>query len=441
MKIYFSDFYNVSPEKLEEYGAFDISLINDLPLFIDPFLLFNSKKEEYQRLHSEIISYVSFLRDMAESGEIKPGLVKSWFYFPEVKENWFGYSTIGNNGSGLGKKFAESLHGNLNTIFQNFGTEEITTSSHLEKLCLVKDGVGRDNISDFTTNLIKGYLLAYTESFALSNISSELLKKHAVTHTHFNYQTRSWVTEQYTLPAFGEQFVILTPKDILTKDDTWINKNDMIGNFSGIASSIPNEQLRSQLNEYLARSLPKEPTQKEINRAISSTILKFPEYIDYFIKFKEDNGSGAVKLSKLKVKETETIFIKNVKSLVKELAKSGSFYKEEGNSFDEAYNRVMFLKSTIEDNDGYRVFYVNGEPLKRESDLQLLFKLTWYASEHDVNAEVNNGRGPVDYKISKGSKDKTLVEFKLASNSKLKQNLQNQVRIYEKANNTKNQLR
>ena len=28
---------------MDEYGAFDISVVSDLPLFIDPFLLFNSK--------------------------------------------------------------------------------------------------------------------------------------------------------------------------------------------------------------------------------------------------------------------------------------------------------------------------------------------------------------------------------------------------------------
>ena len=41
------------------------------------------------------------------------------------------------------------------------------------------------------------------------------------------------------------------------------------------------------------------------------------------------------------------------------------------------------------------------------------------------------GRGAVDFKISRGSKDKTLVEFKLAKNTQLKRNLKNQVKIYE----------
>lgn len=73
--------------------------------------------------------------------------------------------------------------------------------------------------------------------------------------------------------------------------------------------------------------------------------------------------------------------------------------------------------------------------------MQLIFRLTWYASLDDVNSEVDNGRGPVDYKISRGANDSTLVEFKLASNSKLKQNLANQVKIYEAANRTKKSIK
>lgn len=84
----------------------------------------------------------------------------------------------------------------------------------------------------------------------------------------------------------------------------------------------------------------------------------------------------------------------------------------------------------------HRLFYLNGHPLKRENDLQIMYRLVWYATDFDVNREVNNGRGPVDFKISKGSKDATLVEFKLASNSKLKKNLENQVEVYKKANGT-----
>ena len=110
MDIYFTDYFNVSEETLEEYGAFNISLVTDLPLFIDPFLLFASEKEEYQALHDNMIGYLSFLRTKSESGDISEGLIKAWFRFAEVKQNWLGFCETGNTGRGLGGKFGSLPH-------------------------------------------------------------------------------------------------------------------------------------------------------------------------------------------------------------------------------------------------------------------------------------------------------------------------------------------
>lgn len=66
LNIYFSDFFNVDEDIIESYGAVNISLINDMPLFVDPFLLFNSEKPEYQQIHRNIISYLLFLQEQAE---------------------------------------------------------------------------------------------------------------------------------------------------------------------------------------------------------------------------------------------------------------------------------------------------------------------------------------------------------------------------------------
>lgn len=436
LNVYFTDWFDVSPDDLEEYGAFNISLINDLPVFIDPFLLFSSDKQEYQELHEKIINYIIFLREMSESGPISKGLVQHWFLFPEVKQNWLGFSRVGNSGAGLGTKFATALNNNLSTIFTDFGVEQVTKGSHLEKLCLVKDGVGKDNISDFTTNLIKGFLCEYTQSFANLHIDPSRTKSVMVAHAEFDYATRSWRRKRYTLPYIDGDYVLLTPKDILTKDEAWINKYDIIGDFGDILASVPNVELRAQINEYFLRRIPEHARQREINEAISTTLRKFPELIDFYIRLKEDNGKEAASLSTQKVREIETVFIGQVSHLIENLRDCSAFYTTSDDSFEEAYKRVMFLKQVIENNDGYRIFYVKGEPIKRESDLQLMFRLTWYASEHDVNAEVNNGRGPVDYKISRGSKNSVLVEFKLAGNSKLRQNLENQVEVYKAANAT-----
>lgn len=255
-------------------------------------------------------------------------------------------------------------------------------------------------------------------------------------HASFDYHTRRWNSKLYILPYIDGDFVLLTPKDILTKDEAWINKHDIVGDFDQIAISISNVELRDQVNDYLLRQMPKKPTKRKVNAAISRTLREFPVLIDYYIRFKEDHADEATALSEQKLEEIEIVFIDQVKKLVEQLTIQNDFYSQKGDTFDEAYSRVIFLKQVIESNDGYRLFYVKGQPIKRESDLQLIFRLTWYASQDDVNAEVNNGRGPVDYKISRGSKDSTLVEFKLASNSKLKQNLAKQVEVYKSANQT-----
>lgn len=441
MQLYFSDFFEIDPDVIEDYGAFNISLINDLPLFIDPFLLFNSDNPTYHRLHEEIIQYLRFLKGMSESGRINEGLLWSWFSFPEVKQNWLGYSLEGNSGSGLGIDFGRALHQNLHSIFSDFGQEAITRSSHLEKLCLIKDGVGRDNISDFTTNLIKKYLLEYSQTFALQYLVPKQRRKVAVTKVRFNYSTRSWHSDTYELPYYGSDFVILTPKDILTKDDTWINKSDLVRDFDDIANAIPNASLRAQINDYFIRALPDDPTHKDISAAVAQVVAKYPHFLDYYIRNKEDSGDQAVALSEQRVREIELLFIRQLTEFVMCLNRESRFYSISGNTYEETRNRVLFLKDVIENKGGQRLFYTNGQPIRRESDLHILFRLTWYATPSDVTREADDGRGPVDFKISRGSFDKSLVEFKLAKNTHLSMNLKKQVEIYQKASDAPRALR
>ena len=88
MNTHFSDLFGIDPRILKRHGAFDVSLITDLPLFVDPFLLFNSSKPTYEQLHEQIIEYLLFLRDRAAEEELDPGLIDAWYRFKEVRQNW-----------------------------------------------------------------------------------------------------------------------------------------------------------------------------------------------------------------------------------------------------------------------------------------------------------------------------------------------------------------
>lgn len=441
--VYFSEIFDIDESLLEEYGALNISLLNDLPLFVDPFLLYASEKPEYQNLHYEIIRYLTFLRDKMLDGNITDEKIKRWYRFPEVKQVWLGYSEKGNSGAGLGSKFGRSMSEAIVHVYKDLNKETITNTSHLEKLGLFKSGVGRDNISDFTCNLIKRYLLQYTQEFAQTYLTANQRKRLSIEKVYFNYDLESWMPEVYELPYFNGDYIILTPIDILTKDENWINFSDMKARYFQIQHSIPNEEIRDRINDIYRSQIPRKKAKEEdYTRAINEIVKKCPEFMDYYILLKENDKEGAKRSSRRILTEAAQVYITNIQILIDKLLKGG-FYniKEPNDSYNETYQRILFFKDVLENQDGYKLLYTDGKPIKKEKDLQLLFKFTWFATAFDVNAEVNNGRGPVDYKVSLGNFDKTLIEFKLASNSKLKQNLENQLGIYEAANGTKKSLK
>lgn len=445
MATFFSEHFTVDPDVLEDFGAFNISLVTDLPLFIDPFLLFNSEKRQYQKLHDEIIRYLVFLKEKAESGRIAPALLKAWYCFPEVKQTWLGFSKFDNEGRSLGLAFAKSLHNNLHHLFPEFGAEEITRSTHLEKLCLIRDGVGRDNISDFTTNLIKIFLCDYTQRFALDHLNDDQRRTKTVDKAEFNYRTEVWEPRRFTLPLFENDYVLLTPKDLLTRDENWINKSDLIEQFEELPRAIPDDQLRAQVSNYfesvLARHEDREATKKELGEAAVKTILKFPPLLDYYIRYKEDHGDDAVSISSQKVSFSEWLFVEQLKFLQTTLKNETAFYQTRDTTYEEAHERLDYLKDVIENKAGYRAFYKDGKPIAREEDLQVMYRLVWIGTPSDVSREVNDGRGPADFKVSRGAKDKTIVELKLATNTQLKRNLRKQVEIYQAASDAKNAIK
>ena len=100
-KLLFSDYFDLDKVVIEGYGALNICLTSDLPLFIDPFLLFASDKPEYKRLHKQVVQHLIFLKEHA-TGSSEKDVNISLFRFPEIKQNWLGVSKYGNDGKGLG---------------------------------------------------------------------------------------------------------------------------------------------------------------------------------------------------------------------------------------------------------------------------------------------------------------------------------------------------
>lgn len=446
--MFFSEYYGIDPLTIEEYGAVDISFVCDLPLFIDPMLIFNSEKEEYKALHESIIRYFHFLYKKANEG-ISGKDIRAWFEFNEVPNNWLGYAMAGNKGAALGSKYGQFLYENIKFAIS---TNNITKSNHIEKVMLLYEGSGKDKVSDLTVNLIKGYLCDYTEFFARKYIDSKYLRKFYVEKARFNYETESFVSEEFILPYIVNEkgkpeYVLLTPKDILREDEPAINRRDYLDSFDDIREAIDNESLRAYVNNYIGKAvLQYERKQKRNKKAVNERSIKkierdafkeltvqYPELYDYYIRYVEDNSEQIAIAANEECKEEIKKIHENSKEFADRVLEEGYILDEKMDAREEARERLKFFKHVIEDCDCYKVMYCNGKRFAKEKEIQLFFRLVWYRTSFKVDAEPNNGRGQADFIVSKGAVNQSIIEFKLASNSSLS-HVFDQVKIYEAAN-------
>lgn len=274
-------------------------------------------------------------------------------------------------------------------------------------------------------------------------MDGKFLSEFPVRKVEFDPKQGIWLDARFMLPTLEmggkKEFVLLVPKELLTKEDTWISRNDFLGNDTAIFNAIPNAELRTKINKFFydnlqtklnkKKQLEKDYSKKSRVNALSKTAWEYPEVLDYYIKFKEQKKDDALRLH---VADPESVnFFFDASAIQKEFA-SQTFKKL--SSFDDCLARIDFFKKTLESNS--RDLYLKGKPLQ-ENQLRLMFKNTTYGSLFDYNSEVNNGRGPIDFIISFGSKDKTGLELKRARNSKLKKNLLNQGKIYQEDSNLK----
>ena len=98
------------------------------------------------------------------------------------------------------------------------------------------------------------------------------------------------------------------------------------------------------------------------------------------------------------------------------------------------------FKKLIEENGLHYLLYDQEKKAKHERAAQLLFfgiaDSYCKANNVDISRESNNGRGPVDFKLSRGTLEKIVVEVKLTSNNQLKHGIEKQLPIYMKQENT-----
>ena len=147
----------------------DVQVNGDTLLFLDPFAISQRPDRLSQTCNDTIITYFQHLVT-----EIKNGRIDQAFellrHLREPNETRLGFSRKKPQGAGIGNMQAHELLGAL----QKSTAVKTGSINTLEECELMVEGIGRDKISDLTTNVIRGHLAEYAkEQCALHNIPTQ----------------------------------------------------------------------------------------------------------------------------------------------------------------------------------------------------------------------------------------------------------------------------
>lgn len=191
----------------------------DIPVGIDPFLLYKSRDPEYRKMHFQLLG--AFHLGISAVRQNKTDEARRIFDFPEVSAIGMGYTVGGKRGSGVGRYLAGLI---VDTVVGSPSLQERGVR-HIEEMQLLSAGIGADRVSDITANILKSFLIEYTQrQCAIWDIP---LKSGVPINHIYDAATRDWVDSYADLPVSPVDGapILLVPRRIV-RALPWINYDD-----------------------------------------------------------------------------------------------------------------------------------------------------------------------------------------------------------------------
>lgn len=395
---------------------FDPILDADNELFVDPFLIFKEDIGFWADAHSRIIEHFDLCFQLIVQGHMNP---KSLQYqkavdllaFPEPKELCLGYTQQGTSGAGSGRGFAESIAGLIAEAISR-GIEDIR---HFEELGILGAGIGADRISDIACTILKPKLIEYTQSVAITHgLPTE---RHIVRSGAYDDGRLRWSDATVDLPTnpFIGEPILLVPKRFLNRLPT-LNAGDWWNDFR-------NEFLRTDINYEVLRNVDK------------ATIIRFarsnPNFVREWTIRKEGEPTSSYNLAD----DPDGVYQWDPvsRAYVAEHHISLPTPQTEEEFFHVIESVIGQFKLFVEEQGGWYLLWDETKE-KKEHAVQLLFRgiAKHYCQANGVvlDAEVNLGRGPVDFKFSNGYERRAHLEVKKVHNGQFWHGIEEQLPSY-----------
>jgi hypothetical protein len=414
MAVFASEELNLGTS-LEELGVFDSLLNEDSNYFINIKRLKSTKVPEFSDSYNKINN---FFRDIGillkasknkQDKNYRTALKK--FDFPEVQGINLGFSK-GKRGAGFGKILKEKIINDASEIIKS-GSEQ-PEIFHL--VGLFEENVGPDRLSDMVARLIYDEIVLYTKNInELLGINQD------------NYPNIEFVNG-LAINSYKKCEILLLPVDILhelpiAKDWEDIDR-----------VCRENEIIREEINGLVEKEWKKLSVGKK-KEYLREHIFKNPDILQRLIA-----NYDAIVVAPYDVNKNMEYLIEKVIYNIRKTDEAVSNFNK--SSFEAAREILLHYKQWVENQKGYSV--LQGVESKNEEKIvqRTLHGCAGYycnINGLDISPESNTGRGPVDFKISRGM-DKTVIEIKLTSNSQVVHGFEVQIEEYAKSEQTENKI-
>lgn len=217
-----NDFYNI-PITQEEVDFVIPFIDEDVPLYVDPFLLWKSPSMQDNSLHLLITNSFNHLGHLVSNGKEKEA-VEIIIRASECDE-----VGLGNSKTKVGKRIGEKLAQKILNQFSSIPQLQKNGFIHFEELQLLVDNFSKDRVSDIACNFILSFLVDYT--IEQSEKYGFPIEKVSLTNI-YNSKTNVFGEEETYLPVNlnTKSPIIFTPKRWL-KHIPWINTDDYFNSY------------------------------------------------------------------------------------------------------------------------------------------------------------------------------------------------------------------
>jgi len=149
-----NDFHNL-PFRQEDVDFVIPFLDEDIPFYIDPFLLWKSPSQQDNALHLSLVNSFNYIGNQFVKGNLD--VLQILIESSECNEIGLGSSKT-KNGKRIGLKTANEIL----ALYKEIPQIRKSGFIHFEEIQLLVDSVAEDRISDITANFIKSFLIDYT---------------------------------------------------------------------------------------------------------------------------------------------------------------------------------------------------------------------------------------------------------------------------------------